>query len=180
MLMRAEKSCLLIVDVQERLTPAMSDPSRVIRNCGLLMRAAQRLAVPIVVSEQYPKGLGHTVADLRGYMPPDGAVAKMNFSCSDDPEIMRRIDATGRTQIVVAGIEAHVCTLQTAIGLKGKGFETFVIQDACASRHPDNETLAAERMRQGGITLASVEMLIFEWLRAAGTPEFKELSALIR
>lgn len=180
MLMLSRQSCLLVVDVQERLVPAMSDPARVVKHCGVLMQAARRLEIPVVVSEQYPRGLGSTVPALRDYLPPDGAAAKMQFSCADDPGIMQRIEATGRRQVVVAGVEAHVCVLQTALGLLGKGFEVYVVQDACASRNPDSEMLAAERMRHAGVGVVSVEMAVFEWLAAAGTPAFKELSALIR
>ena len=180
MLMNAEQSCLLIVDVQERLAPAMSDPARVIRHCGILLQAANRLSIPVVVSEQYPKGLGPTVQDLQPLLPPEGAAAKMQFSCAADPEILRRLHASQRKQIIIAGIESHVCVLQTAIGLKEKGFNVFVVEDASASRMPANEVLAADRMRQENIALASTEMAIFEWLGKAGTLEFKELSALIR
>ena len=104
----------------------------------------------------------------------------MQFSCAADPEILRRLHASQRKQIIIAGIESHVCVLQTAIGLKEKGFNVFVIEDASASRMPANEVLAADRMRQENIALASTEMAIFEWLGKAGTLEFKELSALIR
>ncbi|HXP95935.1 MAG TPA: isochorismatase family protein, partial [Telmatospirillum sp.] len=109
MLMRAENSSLLIVDVQERLAPVMSDPRRVISGCALLMRAARRLEVPVIASEQYPKGIGPTVFDLREWLPPEGAVEKLHFSCADEPVILDRLAGTGRRQVVLAGIEAHIC-----------------------------------------------------------------------
>jgi len=180
MLMRAENSSLLIVDVQERLAPVMSDPRRVISGCALLMRAARRLEVPVIASEQYPKGIGPTVFDLREWLPPEGAVEKLHFSCADEPVILDRLAGTGRRQVVLAGIEAHICLLQSAIGLQEKGYEPFVVVDASASRRPENEEAAWIRLRQAGIPTVSVEMVVFEWLRVAGTPAFKELVALVK
>src|ERR1700761_3004578 len=107
MLMRAEKSCLLIVDVQERLAPVMSDPRRVLQNCGLLMRAAATLGIPTIVTEQYPKGLGPTMVDLRPYLPEQGALPKVHFSAAADPAIFARLRELGRDQVVIAGIETH-------------------------------------------------------------------------
>ncbi len=180
MLMRSDRSCLLIVDVQERLAPVMTDPRRVIHGCGLLMQVAQRLGMPVVVSEQYPKGIGPTIVDLREWMPPEGAFAKMHFSCADDPAIMEHLNRIGRPQLVLAGIEAHVCVLQSALGLKEKGFEVFVVGEACASRRATSEEMAWARLRNAGIHLVSLEMAVFEWLRVAGTAEFKELIALVK
>lgn len=180
MLMRAEKSSLLVVDVQERLTPVMSDPRRVIHGCTLLMRAATRLGVPVVASEQYPQGIGPTVFDLREWLPPDGAHAKLHFSCADEPVILDHLVGGGRRQVVLAGIEAHICVLQSALGLKEKGYDPFVVTDASASRRPENEEAAWQRLRQAGIPTVTIEMVLFEWLRVAGTPAFKELVALVK
>jgi nicotinamidase-related amidase len=180
MLMRSERSCLLVVDVQERLAPVMTDPRRVIHNCTLLLRFASRLAVPVVASEQYPAGIGPTVFDLRQWLPAEGAISKQHFSCADVPAIVDRLATSDRRQVVLAGLEAHVCVLQSAIGLHEKGYEMFVVADACASRRAENEQLAFSRLSRAGINLVSLEMVLFEWLRVAGTPEFKELSALIK
>ena len=176
----AERSCLMIVDLQENLAPVTTDPRKVIRGCCLLLRAAKRLAVPAIVTEQYPKGLGPTIFDLREWMPAEGAHSKMTFSCAEDAAIMAHLDGTGRRQVVVAGMEAHVCVLQTALGLKEHGYEVFVVADACASRRAESETLAWWRLQQSGVALVSLEMVYFEWLKQAGTPEFKELVALIK
>jgi nicotinamidase-related amidase len=180
MVLNRDSSCLLIVDVQERLTPVMSDPRRVLHHCGLLMRAAQTLGIPIIVTEQYPKGLGPTMVDLRPYFPEEGALAKTHFSAAADEAIMARIAATGRKQVAIAGIETHVCVLQTALDLADKGLAPMVIADACASRRIESEQMAWSRMRQCGVQLLSFEMAVFEWLHQAGTPEFKELSALVK
>jgi len=180
MLLERDHSCLLIVDVQERLAPVMSDPRRVLHNCTLLMRAAQRLQIPILVSEQYPKGLGPTMVDLRSYLPEEGALPKLHFSAAADEAILARLKSFDRGQVVIAGIETHVCVLQTAIDLKAKGFEVMVAADACASRRVESEQMGWSRMRQCGVELLSIEMVLFEWMHKAGTAEFKELSALIK
>ena len=180
MLLERDRSCLLIVDVQERLAPVMSDPRRVLHNCALLMRAAQRLEIPILVSEQYPKGLGPTMVDLRPYLPDQGALPKLHFSAAADEAILAKLQSFDRGQVVIAGIETHVCVLQTALDLKARGFETMVAADACASRRIESEQMGWSRMRQCGVELLSVEMVLFEWMHKAGTPEFKELSALIK
>ena len=180
MVLDRNKSCLVIVDVQERLTPVMTDPRRVLHHCVLLMRAAQRLEIPVLVTEQYPKGLGPTMVDLRPYIPAEGALPKTHFSAAADEAIMTRIESFGRNQVVIAGIETHVCVLQTALDLKAKGYESMVVADACASRRIESEQMGWSRMRQCGVELLSVEMAFFEWIHQAGTPEFKELSALIK
>ena len=180
MVLERDKSCLLIVDVQERLAPVMSDPRRVLHNCTLLMRAAQRLEIPILVSEQYPKGLGPTMVDLRPHIPEEGAMPKLHFSAAADEAILAKIESFGRRQVVVAGIETHVCVLQTALDLKAGGYDVMVVADACAARRVESEQMAWSRLRQCGVELLSVEMALFEWMHKAGTPEFKELSALIR
>ncbi|OIQ89362.1 putative isochorismatase [mine drainage metagenome] len=180
MLLTAAQSGLLIVDVQEKLAPVMSEPRRVLQNCGLLLRAAARLGVPALVSEQYPRGIGPTVVDLRQWIGPEAIAEKIHFSCADEPALLERLGAWNRPQLVVAGIEAHICVLQTALGLAARGFRPFVVADACASRQPSSEALAMDRLRQAGVAVVSTEMVLFEWLNRAGTPEFKELSPLIR
>ncbi|MBF0306728.1 MAG: hydrolase [Alphaproteobacteria bacterium] len=181
MLMRAETSSLLIVDVQERLCPVMAEPRMVIQGCVRLMAAARELAVPLLVSEQYPKGIGPTMFDLRELAPPEAVVEKLHFSCAHEPAVMERIAAAaGRRQIVMAGIEAHVCVLQSALGLKERGYEVFVVTDACSSRQQANADAAFRRMRDNGIETVTIEMVLFEWLHRAGTPEFKRLLPLVK
>jgi len=183
MLIQADQSCLLVIDVQDKLAPAVEAVDRVIANAGVLMRAAARIKVPVLMSEQYPRGLGATVEALAG-LAPDGAVMeKMHFSCAADAAIRARIGQigqAGRPQIVVCGIEAHVCVLQTALELVEYGHPVFLAADATASRKPSDRDAAIRRMERAGIEIVTTEMVLFEWLRRAGTPEFKELSKLIR
>ncbi len=179
MLIKAERSSLLVVDVQEKLAPAMSDIDRVVENTSILMRAASRLSVPQLVSEQYPKGLGATLASLCELS--DGEAApKMSFSCMGDSAFESRFNALGRNQAVIAGIEAHVCVLQTAMDLLDRNMQVFVVADATSSRSPDSHSMALHRLSGAGAGIVTTEMVLFEWLGQAGTPEFKELSKLIK
>ena len=144
------------------------------------MRAAARLGVPVTASEQYPASLGPTVFDLREWLAPEAAVAKLHFSCADEPAILERLAMGNRGQVILAGIEAHIGLLQSALGLKEKGYEPFVVIDASASRRPESEQAAWSRLRQAGVLTVNLEMVLFEWLRVAGTPAFDELVVLVR
>lgn len=180
MLMDAKRSQFLLVDVQENLAPVVADPRSLYRNCALLLRAAARLQIPVTACEQYPKGLGHTMGELAQLLPPDAVLEKMHFGGAADPAIAARLDAMDRPQIVVAGIEAHVCVLQTALGLKAGGYEVFVATDACSSRLAANHQAAMARMAACGIQVVTAEMVVFEWLHLAGTPAFKDLIQLVK
>lgn len=174
MLIEAEGSCLLGVDIQERLMAAVRDSARTIANCAWLIDVAQRLDVPVLLSEQYPKGLGHTVPELRRRVSE--AMAKTRFSCAADEGCRARIEDLGREQLIVMGAEAHVCVLQTALGLLEAGKQVFVVADCIASRDPRNAELAIARMRAEGVRIVSREMVAFEWLYEAGTERFKSIS----
>ena len=180
MLITADRSCLLVIDIQDRLAPTMADTQMVIDNTTLLLKAAGVLEVPILVSEQYPRGLGHTLPQLATLMPPDSRVEKVHFSCMGDDGFARRFREIGRSQAVLVGIEAHVCVLQTAEQLIEAGCDVFVVADATSSRTTANHEAALERMRADGAQIVTTEMVAFEWLERAGTPEFKEISALIK
>ena len=135
MLMKRDDSLLLIIDVQERLAPAMDSPREVITGCAKLIGVARRLGVPFIITEQYPKGLGPTMADLRQAAGDDaGYLSKTEFSCARNKEIMNNIKKSGKKQIIIAGIESHICVLQTALDLKELGYEVFVVSNACSSR----------------------------------------------
>ncbi len=180
MLITSERSVLAVVDVQERLAPAVHDVERVVRNAAILMKAARELGVPMLVSEQYPKGLGHTVAPIRDLVHGGAVIEKIAFSCMADPVFADRMAALDRDQVIVCGIEAHVCVLQTCMGLLDAGKRVFVAADAVSSRVARNAELALDRLRGCGVEIVSTEMVVFEWMQRAGTPVFKTLSALIR
>jgi len=180
MLITAGRSCLLVIDIQDKLAPTMADTQMVIDNTALLLKAAGVMEVPILVSEQYPRGLGQTLPQLATLMPPDSKVEKVHFSCMGDDGFARRFRETGRSQAVLVGIEAHVCVLQTAEQLIEAGCGVFVVADATSSRTTANHQAALARMRADGAQIVTTEMVAFEWLERAGTPEFKEISALIK
>lgn len=180
MLMDAARASLLIVDVQQNLGPVMAEPRQVYRHCTLLLRAAARLAVPVTISEQYPKGLGPTMGELLAEAPDGVVVEKLHFSCAAEPAILGRLQGFARPQVVVAGIEAHVCVLQTCLGLQAAGFEVFVVADACSSRKQENHDLALRRLAAAGVGVVSTEMVVFEWLAVAGTDAFRDLIKLVK
>ena len=183
MLLERDRSQLLIVDVQEKLLPAMHEGDRMVDRCGILLQAAAELGVPATVSEQYSKGLGPTVERL-GNLKGDAPVMEKNhFSCAADTEILRLIANQadeGRRQLVIAGIESHVCVLQSALGFKQGGLDVYVAMDAVTSRKQESVDLARDRFLSNRITPVNTEMVLFEWLQVSGTPEFKTVSKLIK
>ena len=181
MLLSASQASLLIVDVQDRLLPVMVEPDRVTSRCKILLQAAEALQIPVTISEQYPKGLGHTVPELETNTAT--VFEKLSFSCWRDTAMKEHfieLHDGGRPLVVVAGIEAHVCVLQSCADLYNAGFGVFVVADAASSRKLDSATLAFGRLKQIGIQVLITEMVIFEWLEKAGSAEFKNLSALIK
>jgi nicotinamidase-related amidase len=180
MLLLSGQSILLVVDVQERLAPAISESEKIIGRISTLLKAARELDVPVLATEQYPKGLGSTVAPVAGLLPLDGVVEKIHFNAALELGFVDRLRGLGRTQIVVTGTEAHVCVLQTTLGLKAAGFDCFLVADAVGSRDPDNRLSGVERMRANGVEIVTAEMVMFEWMCRAGTPAFKRVLPLIR
>ncbi|MCB1930870.1 MAG: hydrolase [Candidatus Accumulibacter sp.] len=175
MLIRTDRSSLLLVDLQERLYPAIDDAARVLEASLWLTRLAQRLGVPVICSEQYPQGLGPTMPALRGLLPDECVFGKMHFSAVAEGGLFR-VAGGDRAQFVVAGTEAHVCVQQTVLDLIAAGRRVFVVDDAVGSRRSTDKALALERMRSHGADVVSREMVAFEWLKQAGTELFREIS----
>ena len=158
----------------------MSARDEMVRNCAILMKAAAEMKVPTVVSEQYPEGLGRTLPELHELARAEDLFSKLEFSCVRNERLRKQLSRDGRDQTIIAGIEAHVCVLQSALDLSdGKG-SVFVAADAIASRRPESKEFALRRMSNAGITTVTTEMVVFEWLRTASSPSFKALSKLIR
>lgn len=176
--MKPETTGLLVVDVQEKLLPLIPDRERLLLNLGFLLDAAELMGVMIQATEQYPKGLGSTVPELARRLPhrPE----KTAFSCCAIPEVPRRFQEAGRTQILLAGIEAHVCVQQTALDLLRLGFEVFIAADAVASRYAVDREFALRRLEQAGCVLTTTEAAAFEWAGRAGTDSFRVLSRLVQ
>lgn len=174
-LIAAERSALLLVDLQERLLPHIHDGGQVLDAALWLTHIARRLSVPVVASEQYPKGLGPTAPTLRALLRDEEVVEKVHFSCVAEGCLVPN-PAWARAQFVVAGTEAHVCVLQSVLGLLAEGKDVFVVADAIGSRHPTDRDLGIARMRDAGAQVVSREMVAFEWLARADTDVFREIS----
>ena len=182
-LCHAEQSQLLIIDIQERLASAMPEKviDKVIKNNNILLQAASELGIPVIHSEQYPQGLGNTVSAMAKNLPANSqSVTKTSFSCSGSEEFNNLVSQHNRKQIIISGMEVHVCVLQTALQLHSQGFLVFVVADAVCSRSKFNYKNALERLRQAGIIISNVESVLFEWLRDASHPQFKSISRLIK
>lgn len=178
-LLESENCVLVIVDVQEKLLPAMNDADAAIKNMQILLEGFRLTQVPVLYTEQYPKGLGNTISQLS---PRDGetVIEKTTFSCMSEPAFANALKATGKKNIVLAGIESHVCVLQTAMQLLQAGYSVFLPADAVTSRSLDNKSVALDRMRAAGIEVTCAESCLFELLRDAKHPAFKEVSKLLR
>jgi nicotinamidase-related amidase len=179
-LIRAADSVFVVIDMQERLVPAMESPSRTIRNTRLLLTAAREVEVPILLTEQYPAGLGATVADIAAAAGDAPVLEKLHFSCMEDEGFAATFRKLGRRQAVLAGMEAHICVMQTAASLIEEGYEVFVVSDATASRTAKSEEACLERLNASGAGIVTTEMVVYEWLGKAGTPAFKRLLPLIK
>lgn len=177
-LMSRDDTAVLVVDVQEKLVPVIADSRRVVWNIGRLIDGANLLGLPVAATEQYPRGLGHTVTELAARL--SDIPEKLTFSCRECAEIFQRFQQQGRYKILVAGIEAHVCVQQTVLDLLGEGFRVFVAADAIGSRFALDETMAVRRMESAGATITTTEAALFEWCEVAGTPEFKAISRLVQ
>lgn len=176
MLLEREKSGLLLIDVQEKLTPLVKDSANLVERCQWMMRLAIDLSVPVLLSEQYPKGLGPTVMPLRSFIPTEQIVDKVHFSCFRALQFKQNLANINKTQLVLIGIETHVCVLQTALDLKRAGYEVFVVVDAVSSRFELDYKYGLKRMKQEGVKLVTSEMVFFEWIGQAGTEQFKVMS----
>lgn len=175
MLVSADASVLLLVDLQERLVPALHDGPAVVAAAGRLTRAAALLGVPVRATEQYPQGLGPTVPELAGHP----VLTKTAFSAVADPGFARFLP-DGAEEVVVAGAEAHVCVLQTVLGLLAQRRRVLVVADAVGSRRPLDRDAALDRARRHGAEVVTSEMVLFEWLRDSTHPRFREVHALLR
>jgi nicotinamidase-related amidase len=183
MVLARKRTALVIIDVQERLFPAMDADHReeVMRNLKVLAAAAWRLQVPALVTEQYPKGLGHTLPELKDALPNGlEPIEKVAFSCWGVEAFRSRLIATGTRQVLLGGIEAHVCVLMSALDLLGEGYAVHVVADAVTSRTQANWRLAMHQLRQAGAVVTTTETALFQLLRQADTDDFRELARLIR
>lgn len=175
-LINASQSLLLIIDIQEKLATEILGQKDIVDNVSRLMKMAEKLDVETITTEQYPKGLGATLGSLNA----QNKYEKITFSCVKDETILNAIKKHESSQIIVVGMETHVCVLQSVLDLIDLGYDVFVVADGVGSRKEDNKQLGLERMKQAGATIVSTEMVMFEWLERAGTKLFKECLPLIK
>lgn len=180
MRIQTDDSIAVVVDIQERLVPAMADGQAMVERCRVLLQGLRILGVPCLASEQYPKGLGPTLPGILEVLPGVTPITKLSFSCLDEPAFDAALAASGRKTVLIAGMEAHVCVLQTAMDLAAAGYRPVMVVDALASRKPADTAIALDRFRQEGLTLATVESILFELTRTAGTDTFKAISKLVK
>lgn len=170
----------MIIDVQGRLARNVFQPSGLESNISKLIRACQILDVPVLVTEQYPKGLGNTLQQLMELLPGNIPVEKISFSCCGEEEFMKRLRGFNRSNILIAGIEAHVCVYQTAVDLVEFGYNVHLVTDGVSSRTEENRLLGIRCIEKAGATLTSTEMAVFELLRVADGERFKAISGIVK
>jgi nicotinamidase-related amidase len=177
-----DKAVLVVIDVQEKLCLAMDHKvlHKLTKNIGILLEMATELKVPVLVTEQYVKGLGGTLPELKEKAVAAPHFEKMTFSCCGSTEFVDAIKASGRTQVIVTGMETHVCVLQTVIDLRDAGYEVHLVKDAVMSRNKQNWQTAIEAITLTGAVPTCTESVLFQLLEVAGTEEFKKLSKLVR
>jgi len=175
-----EDSLLLIVDVQGKLARIMDDSDTMIRQQQILIAGCRLLGLPVVWAEQLPDKLGATVPELTDKLSGLTPLSKSSFGCCGDTQLMAAIQATGRRQVLLAGIEAHVCVWQTAAALLREDYSVHLICDAVSSRSPFNREIAFRRMAQAGVCLSNVEMVLFELMQGAEHPRFRDVARLLK
>ncbi len=180
MRVQRDNAAALIIDVQEKLFPHIHENDAVEKNTGVLIQGLQVLGIPLLVTQQYSKGLGATIPSIRALFEPFRHIEKTAFSCCDEPRFLMALEGTGCTCILIAGIEAHVCVLQTVLDMVERGYKPVVIEDCISSRKPSDKKTALERMKREGAVLSSYESILFELCRYSGTEEFKAISALVK
>ena len=174
-----EESLLLIIDIQEKLVPAMKHGKEVIQNTNILISAAHEMNMPIIVTEQYPKGLGQTVPEINERLGKALKFEKTMFTACTD-EVIAALEAEGKKKIIITGMETHVCVFQTARDLIGLGYDVFVVSDGVSSRTKENYKNGLDLIRDMKGVVINTETVIFDLMKKAGTPEFKVLSKLIK
>lgn len=176
-----QQSQLVIIDMQVKLVPAMLKDAlqAAIKNCAILAQAANHLGVPVIVTEQYPQGLGETLPDITQHFAKINAISKTTFSACGEPKFKQQLQRDKST-LVLTGMEAHICVLQTALALHALGKQVYVVEDAIISRDPANKANALARLRDAGCVISNTESTLFEWLGDANHDAFKAISKLIK
>jgi len=175
-----ENTIAVVVDVQEKLLNHIEEKERIIKNCLTVIKGLRVLNIPIVVTQQYTKGLGNTINSINEAIGNFSYIEKLSFSCYREPSFIKVMNRSDKRNVIIIGIESHVCVLQTALDLHSNNFNPVIIADAIGSRNKDDKKVALWRMRDEGCTIATTESILFELCLKAGTNEFKEISKLVK
>ncbi|MGL4676607.1 MAG: isochorismatase family protein [Brevinema sp.] len=175
-----EDTSLLVVDIQEKFVPHIYEYQLMLNNCLILIKSCKLLTIPIAVSEQNSSKLGHTVPEIRSILPEQKHLEKIEFSCYDAPSYQQWLKKHLQKNIILCGIESHICILQTAIDLKNSGYTPIVIWDTISSRKLENKEIALRRLIQENILISSCESILFELMRTFEHPHSREISNLIK
>lgn len=178
--LQGDSALLVLIDMQSRLADVMPRRDEVIGTSVLLARVAGILGIPVLVTRQYPQGLGETAPEIREVTAEAQVVDKVHFACSAEPAFRQRIEASGKRQIVLAGMETHICVLQTALALHAEGYDVHVAADATCSRRQADYLIALERLRFAGVIVTGSESVIYEALGQAATPEFRAVLEVVK
>ncbi len=178
--LNARETLLVIIDIQERLAAAMAEKDRVVANALHLIELAKLHHIPILLTEQFPRGLGPTLKEIKESLPAYEPFEKVSFNCCREEGFPTLLAAAGRKKVLLTGMETHICILQTALGLLEEGYDVHVIQDAVCSRTTNNFQVGIEFLRDAGAVITTTETVLFQILERAGSPEFKVLSKRIK
>ena len=175
-----ENNCIIvIIDIQEKLVNIIKD-STIKENAVHIAKTANILNIPVLITEQYPKGLGSTIQDIKDSVCNAVYIEKTNFNAFSEQKFKEYISNTNKKQIIIFGIETHICVLQTIYDILNKGFDIFLVENASGSRNDKDKEIAIERLRKAGCEIVTTEMVIFELLKSSRHPKFKEIQALIK
>jgi nicotinamidase-related amidase len=180
MKIKKENTALLIIDLQDKILQNIEEEKELIANCEILIKSCQVLEIPIIYSEQYRKGLGETNAKISELLDKIQPIEKVEFSCLENSEIKKKLESLGKRNIIVAGIEAHICVQQTVLDLMDEDFKPIVVANCVASRREIDKKIALKRLRDFGADITTYEAILFELLVSAKNPAFKAISALIK
>lgn len=175
-----EKTASLVIDIQEKLFPHMQEKESLLQNCLRLVEGLQVLGIPVIITQQYTKGLGMTTTPIIEKFPEFSYIEKIAFSCYDEPLVKEKLYSLKKEYIIICGIEAHVCVLQTCLDLAANGFVPVVAEDCVSSRNLNDKRIAIERIRQEGGIVTTMESILFELTRKAGSDVFKKISGIVK
>jgi nicotinamidase-related amidase len=177
---KRENTAAIVIDVQDRLYPLIHEHDRLTNNLVRLISGLKALDIPIIVTQQYTKGLGETITSVKEALGEFSHIEKLSFSCCGDPEFSKALNKTGKKNVILMGIESHVCVLQTALDLIEKGYQPILIEDCLGSRNPNDKKFAIKRILNGGGIVSTYESILFELTLVSGTEQFKAISKIVK